>query len=354
MFLFRLNNRWKRNVTIIASLMLAVFSGAIIGTAYGDPIGIGLSFKVTPNFGEANKNKDTPFPDWHLMDNNFDSYYEIIGTREDDWDRAGLTVTGEVEINFERAYVSELRVKLKISTRGDDWAHCYYQITAYDGGSVYTFAVGEESGQGDVSISVDHTWIEPVEQPIEKLRIIARGEGNEYKGFLFGPHNVDVQIKFFEIQLSFKGGYSVTSKDITGKQKNTFHPTESVYISGSGYVGERSYYLYIIDDTTLSDGMNIPNRVSGTSTNVITNALGKIPTGTEAWKGPLIPGKYDIIIDVNRNGRYDEGIDAIDDDEIKVTAGFFVIPEMPLGTVTALTSTLAALVLFTKRPTIRK
>jgi hypothetical protein len=58
-----------------------------------------------------------------------------------------------------------------------------------------------------------------------------------------------------------------------------------------------------------------------------------------------MPGKYDIIVDVNMNGRYDQGVDAIDDNDIKVTAGFFVIPEIPLGTITAIISMMAGLLL---------
>jgi hypothetical protein len=33
-------------------------------------------------------------------------------------------------------------------------------------------------------------------------------------------------------------------------------------------------------------------------------------------------------VDVNGNGRYDEGIDALDDNEVEITAGF-VVPEFP-------------------------
>ena len=107
--------------------------------------------------------------------------------------------------------------------------------------------------------------------------------------------------------------------------------------------------LYIVEDTTWSDGMDIPDRVSGTETSVTTDANGNIPAGAVAWNGPLTPGKYDIIIDVNSNGKYDEGIDALDDEDIEVTAGFFVIPEYPLGTVVGLAMCLAALAVYQKR-----
>jgi len=88
--------------------------------------------------------------------------------------------------------------------------------------------------------------------------------------------------------------------------------------------------------------MDIPERVSGTETSVTTDENGNIPAGTVAWNGPLTPGKYDIVIDVNGNGKYDEDIDALDDEDIghacmNVTkplgvpvANFTCSPENPL------------------------
>jgi len=63
----------------------------------------------------------------------------------------------------------------------------------------------------------------------------------------------------------------------------------------------------------------------------------------------IIPEKYDIVVDVNHNGLYDAGIDALDDNEIQVTAGFFVIPEYPFGTIVGLATGLAALGIFTSK-----
>ncbi len=81
-------------------------------------------------------------------------------------------------------------------------------------------------------------------------------------------------------------------------------------------------------------------------TSVPTDEYGDIPAGTVAWKGPLTPGKYDIVIDVNRNEKYDEGIDALDDVDIEVTAGFFVIPELPFGTLMGIVTCFLALATF--------
>jgi hypothetical protein len=38
-------------------------------------------------------------------------------------------------------------------------------------------------------------------------------------------------------------------------------------------------------------------------------------------------GKYDILVDVNGNGKYDANTDALDDNEIQASAGYQVVPE---------------------------
>ena len=138
----------------------------------------------------------------------------------------------------------------------------------------------------------------------------------------------------------------VETTDLAGERKDVFNIPETVYINGSGYTSSTSVDLHIVEDTAWSDGMDIPDRVSGTETSVETDVNGNIPEGTEAWKGPLTPGKYDIVIDVNNNGKYDEDIDALDDEDIKVTAGFFVIPELPLGTLMGVVSCFMAIAFF--------
>jgi hypothetical protein len=48
------------------------------------------------------------------------------------------------------------------------------------------------------------------------------------------------------------------------------------------------------------------------------------------WDPPLTAGNYDIVEDVNCNGQYDQGIDAIDS---LTLIGFSVIPEFSFATV---------------------
>jgi len=99
----------------------------------------------------------------------------------------------------------------------------------------------------------------------------------------------------------------------------------------------------LVEDVTWVDGMAIPPRVPGTATSISSDASGDIPT-TLLWSNPLVAGKYDIVVDVNGDGLYYADTDALDDNDIEVTAGFFVVPELPLGTILASLSMFGALI----------
>jgi len=134
--------------------------------------------------------------------------------------------------------------------------------------------------------------------------------------------------------------------DATGLKKDTFGIGMDVYINGTSFGKDTVYSLYLVEDQAIwSDGMAIPARVSGTATTVTSDAQGNIPP-TLTWTGSLIPGKYDVVVDVNDNGIYDAGIDALDDSDIEITAGLFIIPEIALGTISAILCMFAALAYF--------
>ncbi|HVP26230.1 MAG TPA: hypothetical protein VMT26_01005, partial [Candidatus Bathyarchaeia archaeon] len=131
-----------------------------------------------------------------------------------------------------------------------------------------------------------------------------------------------------------------------GVQKDTFNLTDNVYVNGSGYAPSTTYNIYLVSDVAMwSDGMVIPSRVTGTVTTITSNNAGRILPAT-VWNSPLTLGKYDIIVDVNGNGKYDAGIDALDNNDVQVTAGFVVIPEYTIGTILALAGYVVALSVF--------
>jgi len=141
-----------------------------------------------------------------------------------------------------------------------------------------------------------------------------------------GPLNITDPIWTINVTGEPEPTPTVESSDSSGVKKDTFQPAETVYAIGSGYAASSTYNRYVVENTTWFDGKAIPGRVSGTETTVTTDSDGKIsPHPTQIWASSVV-GEYDIVVDVNGNGTYDEGIDALDDMDVN-GAGFEVIPE---------------------------
>ncbi len=121
-----------------------------------------------------------------------------------------------------------------------------------------------------------------------------------------------------EIKVCGVGGTIVESADISGATQDVFQIGTPVYAVGSGYAATTTYDLYVVEDTTWTGGMAIPSRVGGTASSVTTDASGNIPAGSLIWTSS-VKGNYDILVDVNGNGQYDESVDALDTD---IGAGF--------------------------------
>ncbi|MDH5688906.1 MAG: DNRLRE domain-containing protein [Candidatus Bathyarchaeota archaeon] len=131
---------------------------------------------------------------------------------------------------------------------------------------------------------------------------------------------------------------TIESCDSGAVTKDEFLPGQDVYAKGTGFV-DNTYDMYVVKDTTWNDGMAIPERVPGTTETVscVSGAFLEL-----VWAAPLIPGKYDIVVDVGGNGVYDAGVDPLDDMDVGL-AGFFVVPEYPLGTILGVAMCFAAL-----------
>ena len=81
----------------------------------------------------------------------------------------------------------------------------------------------------------------------------------------------------------------------------------------------RTYNVYVvIDEATWNDGMSLTD-VTGTPTQVTTNLNGYI-WPTSVWP-TAVPGKYDIVVDVDGSKTYTAG-DILDDNDILVTQAF--------------------------------
>jgi hypothetical protein len=123
---------------------------------------------------------------------------------------------------------------------------------------------------------------------------------------------------------------NIESSDATGIKKDSFNIGEAVYLMGTGCTPSTTYNIYVVADVDWTDGLAIPTRIPGTATQVSSDVSGNI-LPTEVWSSPQTLGKYDMIVDVNNNGMYDQGIDALDDGDIQTTAGLLVIPEYQLA-----------------------
>jgi len=134
----------------------------------------------------------------------------------------------------------------------------------------------------------------------------------------------------------------IESSDASGSIRNTFDVSESVYVFGSGFPASSNFDIHIVEDVaswTAMNGMPIPASASTDVHSIGSNSSGQIDV-TLLWSHPTL-GNYDIVVDVNRNGLYDAGIDTVDNDDV-VTAGVVIVPELfpvlafcLIGTVTA-------------------
>lgn len=141
---------------------------------------------------------------------------------------------------------------------------------------------------------------------------------------------------------TYTRGPTIGSCDSTGVQKDVFNSNETVYVIGGGYAPSQTYNIYIVNDTAWFDAMTIPARIQGTVTSVSSDPSGNINL-TAVWNKSLTLGEYDLLVDVDSNGKYDAYVDALYENKIVITSGFSLIPEYLFGTILGLASCFAAL-----------
>lgn len=132
----------------------------------------------------------------------------------------------------------------------------------------------------------------------------------------------------------------IDSADPYGAKKDVFSPSSDVYANGTGFPQSSLVDIWVVNHTTWSDGMKIPS--DGILTTVSTDGSGNILPAI-VWHAPLVPGLYDIVADVGRDGFYNATEDCLDDCGCQVAAGFLVLPEYVLGTVAGVAGCFAAL-----------
>lgn len=198
-------------------------------------------------------------------------------------------------------------------------------------------------------------WIEDSE-PNYGFLIKEEAEGAvsaSYMAYFYSREYEETELQPI-LEIDYTPPSTIESCDSFGTTKDTFDLGNNVYVKGSipnqlslniQSMNTGAYPIYVVEDSSWIDNMPIPPRVPGTEISVTPDISGNIDP-TLVWNSPLTPGKYDIVVDVNNNGFYDVGIDALDDSDIEVTAGFFVIPEFWFGTILGLAACFSALAVF--------
>jgi hypothetical protein len=124
---------------------------------------------------------------------------------------------------------------------------------------------------------------------------------------------------FGDVLLTF-----VWPSDSAGNSKFAFNMSDDVYVKGQELPTDTDITIYLIPDGLDALPTNAVANASST-----TNSTGGFPV-TLVWPQPLTLGEYDIWVDVNKNGVFDEG-DVWNNQSIGIHS-LNVIPEFPTWT----------------------
>jgi len=128
----------------------------------------------------------------------------------------------------------------------------------------------------------------------------------------------------FFAQIAF--ATDIFTSDSSGNSKNSFYANETVYLAPSTTnitTNRTSVRIYIMQDSTSWNNQTNLTDASGGFKGITTNDTGYINTTSIIWPPTTTAGNYDVIIDVNSNGVYDQGIDFIDSTS---AIGFQIFP----------------------------
>jgi hypothetical protein len=105
-------------------------------------------------------------------------------------------------------------------------------------------------------------------------------------------------------------GAPIFSSDMVGTPKEAFAPGENVYVTVANPKFELNVTFYVVANQTIWSNGDVLNDLSG---GIEFGILMGIEDQTFLiWVPPLVGGNYDIIMDVNLNGVFDEGVDQVD------------------------------------------
>jgi hypothetical protein len=115
---------------------------------------------------------------------------------------------------------------------------------------------------------------------------------------------------------------TVWTSNSTGSEKNTFYTNETVYMTSSNIsTTTNTTRIYITaDNNSWINGAVLTDVRGGTYIEISTNSTGYF-NHEAIWTTPVV-GKYDVVVDVNRDGVYNDSIDYVDS---LTTTGFEVL-----------------------------
>lgn len=96
---------------------------------------------------------------------------------------------------------------------------------------------------------------------------------------------------------------------------------ENLYIKGSNFPKNTDVDVYVTENRGWLFGDIIGSYIIVTTETVTTNSRGNIRCA-KIWENPLSPGKYDIVVDANQDGTFNQGDAA---DGISDKPGFKVV-----------------------------
>ena len=109
----------------------------------------------------------------------------------------------------------------------------------------------------------------------------------------------------------------VDSSDSAGKEKNLFVGDEAVWAKGVGILQERVNVYVVENNKSIEDGSSLKDISEKFEEDVEVNE-GKLLV--RVWDQPK-PGRYDIVVDIDKDGEFNKSIDLID---MKKSTGFEV------------------------------
>jgi len=299
------------------------------------------------DFGDGNVTEFTQFPDWggsFSLDSEFEHTYEENGKYtisasiedklgESDTTTCEVTVLNAppiVDVSNKTVFKGEsFTLTASFSDPGVLDKHTA-TVEWGDGTPPNSGTVYEQDGSGTVTAS--HTYTAAGSYTLT-VTVTDDDGGSNFK-------TADIEVtagSSIPVVL-----WTIESCDIAGSQKDTFAVGDDVYAIGTGYNPSTTFDLFLVEDVTWIDGMAIPPRVPGTTTTITSDGAGNVPP-TLLWSNPVVPGKYDLVVDLDGDGLYYANTDALDDIDIEITAGLFVIPEVAFGSIMAIASMFTAL-----------